>query len=186
MVLKMANNKYDEVVVIDLEATCWGTPEEAEVNTSEIIEIGVCILGALTGDVRNSNSLIVKPEVSTVSQFCTELTSITPEMVSNGISFEDAMSILKKEYGMRNKVVAGYGNYDQNMLAKECASKGVKSPLGPTYLNISAMATLKLKVNRRLSLKRTCEGFDLPFEGQLHRGIDDAVMAAKVLWEIIK
>lgn len=182
----MANNKYDEVVVIDVEATCWTTPEEAATNTSEIIEIGVCILNVLTGEISKSQGIIVKPVISTVSEFCTELTSITPEMASNGISFEDAVGILKKEYGMRNKVVAAYGNYDQNMLVKECDSKGVKSPLGPTYLNISAMATLKLKTNKRLSLNRACEAFELPFEGQLHRGVDDAVMAAKVLWKIIK
>ncbi len=182
----MANNKFDEVVVIDLEATCWATPEEAAVNTSEIIEIGVCILNVQTGVISKPQGIIVKPAISSVSEFCTELTSITPEMTSNGISFEDAIGILKKEYGMRNKVVAGYGNYDQNMLLKECKSKTVKSPLGPTYLNISAMATLKLKTNKRMSLTRACEAFCIPFEGQLHRGIDDAVMAAKVLWEIIK
>lgn len=182
----MANNKYDEVVVIDLEATCWETPEEAAANTSEIIEIGVCLLNVLTGEISKSQGIIVKPEISSVSGFCTELTSITPEMASNGISFEDAIGILKKVYGMRNKVVAGYGNYDQNKLAKECEHKGVKSPLGPTYLNISAMATLKLKTNKRLSLTRACEAFGLTFEGQLHRGVDDAVMAAKVLLEIVK
>ena len=182
----MGNWNFKEIVVIDLEATCWATPEEAALNTSEIIEVGVCILDAITGEVRSPRSLIVKPEVSTVSQFCTELTTITPEMVQQGMSFKEAVSTLKSEYGISKKIVAGYGNYDLTMFTRQCERKQIKLPFGPTYLNISAMATLKLKAGKRLSLSRACQAFNLPFEGQLHRGIDDAVMAAKVLWEVIK
>ena len=182
----MANWKFDEVVVIDLEATCWATPEEAALNTSEIIEIGVCILDALTGEIRKPQGLIVKPKFSSVSEFCTELTSLTPEMVNQGMSFADAINVLKSDYGVNRKIIAAHGNYDKTMLAKECERKGVKSPFGPTYLNISAIATLKLKANKRLSLNRACEKLGLQFEGRAHRGVDDAVMAAKVLWEIIK
>ena len=182
----MGNWNFKEVVVIDLEATCWSTPEEAALNTSEIIEIGVCILDAVTGEIRNPRGLIVKPQLSTVSDFCTELTSITPEMVEQGMSFEDAISILKKDYGISKKIVAAYGNYDQTMFKRECESKGIKFPFGPTYLNISAMATLKAKAGKRLGLSRACQYFSLPFEGQLHRGVDDAVMAAKILWKIIQ
>lgn len=182
----MGNWNFNEVVVIDLEATCWETPEEAAVNTSEIIEIGVCILDAMTGEVSRPRSLLVKPEVSNISEFCTELTGIKPDMVANEMSFEDAVRTLKSDYGISKKIVAGYGNYDLTMFTRQCERKQIKLPFGPTYLNISAMATLKLKANRRLSLKRACDAFGLPFEGQLHRGIDDAVMAAKVLWEVIK
>jgi inhibitor of KinA sporulation pathway (predicted exonuclease) len=182
----MANWKFDEVIVIDLEATCWSTSEETALNTSEIIEIGVCILDSLTGEIRKPRGLIVKPQISSVSEFCTELTSITPAMASQGMSFVDAINILKKEYGVSRKIMGGYGNYDQNMLTRECETKGIRAPFGPTYLNISAMATLKLKANKRLGLGRACGFFGLQFEGRAHRGVDDAVMAAKVLWEIIK
>jgi len=39
----MGNWNFKEVIVIDSEATCWATPEESEVNTSEIIEVSVSI-----------------------------------------------------------------------------------------------------------------------------------------------
>jgi len=182
----MGNWRFDEIVVIDLEATCWSTPEETALNTSEIIEVGVCLLDALTGEIRNPRGLIVKPQVSVVSEFCTDLTSITPEMVRHGMSFQDAINILKKDYGVSRKIMGGYGNYDQNMLAKECDRQGIKAPFGPTYLNVSAIATLKLKANKRLGLSDACQLFGLHFDGRQHRGVDDAVMAAKVLWECIK
>lgn len=182
----MANWKFDEVIVIDLEATCWSTPEETTLNQSEIIELGVCILDTLTGEIRKQRGLIIKPQVSTVSEFCTELTSITPEMARQGMRFEDAINILKKDYGVSRKMMAAYGNYDQQMLKKECERNFIDSPFGPTYINVSAMNTLKLKANKRFGLSRACDRFGLKFEGRAHRGVDDAVMAAKVLWEIIK
>ena len=179
------SNEYREVVVIDLESTCWETDAETALNISEIIEVGVCVLNVETGEIKKRAGIIVNPKNSKVSPFCTELTSITQEMVDRGVSFEQALKILKEEYRVDQKVLAAWGNYDQNMLLKECERHYMKSPFGPTYMNISALATMKLKT-RRLSLSRACELYELKFEGRLHRGVDDAVMAAKVLWEIIK
>lgn len=182
----MGSWKFDKVIVLDLEATCWETPEETSQNTSEIIEIGVCELDTMTGAVNKSRGVIVKPQLSSVSPFCTQLTSITPEMVDNGVSFKDAMAILKKEYQVSRCILAAYGNYDRNMLEKECERNAIKPPFGPTYLNVSALATLKLKANTRLGLEEACQQFGLAFEGRLHRGVDDAAMTAKLLWEIIR
>lgn len=63
---------------------------------------------------------------------------------------------------------------------------GISSPLSPTYLNVSALATLKQKNGTRSGLKATCAAFGLEFEGHPHRGVDDAAMTARLLWEIIK
>lgn len=182
----MANNKFNEVIVIDLEATCWDTPEEKAVNTSEIIEVGVCVLNVLTGEITKPMGLIVKPRQSKISPFCESLTTITQAMVDEGMSFERAIEILKTEYGSRTRMMAAYGNYDQSMLNSQCEIVQMKSPFGPTYLNISALATLKLKANKRLGLSAAMSRFGLTFEGTQHRGVDDAVQAARVLWEIIK
>ncbi|MBC7751141.1 MAG: exonuclease domain-containing protein [Candidatus Saccharibacteria bacterium] len=182
----MSRINYSEIVVIDLEATCWSTPEETALNASEIIEVGVCVLDTFSGEIRMPQGIIVKPTRSKVSQFCYEITNISQDMVDDGVSFEDAIKTLKSDYKVSQKIMAGYGNYDQNMFAKECARNGVKPPFGPTYLNISSLATLKLKAGKRLDLAETCRQFGLIFEGRQHRGVDDAVMAAKVLWECIK
>jgi len=182
----MGNWNLKEVIVIDLESTCWPAPQEQDVITSEIIEIGVCVLDALTGEIRKPQGIIVKPRHSKISPFCTELTSITQEMVDEGVSFEKAIKMLRMEYGTTKRMMGGYGNYDQKMLATECDRHGIKPPFHPTYLNISAMATLKLKAGKKLGLKNSVDLFGLQFEGRQHRGVDDAVMASKVLWECIK
>lgn len=180
------SNIYKEVIVIDLEATCWETDAETALNTSEIIEVGVCVLDVMTGEIRNPKGLIVKPRKSKISPFCEQLTSISQDMVDSGMKFEKAIKILKMEYGVSRRILAACGNYDQNMLAKECLRCDVKPPFGPTYLNVSAMAALKLKATKRLGLEEALAGFGLKFEGRPHRGVDDAVQAARLLWEIIK
>lgn len=182
----MSGNQYKKVVVIDLEATCWDTPEEVAANKSEIIEIGVCVLNYATGEITKPVGLIIKPRLSTISPFCEKLTSITQDIVDVGMSFETGLNILKFEYSVGSRIIAAFGNYDQSMLNRQCADYSINPPFGPTYLNISAMAKLKLKTRDRLSLEETMAGFGLTFEGRPHRGVDDAVQAARVLWEIIK
>ncbi len=182
----MPNNNYSEVIVVDLEATCWNTAEEKAANTSEIIEIGVCVLNVLTGEITKPAGLIIKPQQSKISPFCEELTTITQAMVDEGMGFEDALAILRTDYGVGNRMMAAYGNYDKTMLTRQCANFGIKPMFGPTYINISALATLKLKANKRVGLKSALNRLGLKFVGTPHRGVDDAVQAARVLWELIK
>lgn len=178
--------KFNEVIVIDLEATCWKSRTETAVNTSEVIEVGICVLNTLTGEIERPQGIIVKPTVSTISPFCEQLTGINQAMVDNGMSFGAAMNILVDEYRTKDRVVAAFGNYDRNMLKTECRRNGIEFPIGVTYINVRALATLKLKDSKQPSLEKACERFGLPFEGRLHRGVDDAQMIAKVLWKIIK
>ena len=85
--------KYDQIIVVDIECTCWeGDPPDGQEN--EIIEIGVCRLRPDTGERFGKRSILVKPERSVVSPFCTELTSLTQEQVDTGISFTEACAYL--------------------------------------------------------------------------------------------
>ena len=79
--------KIDQIVVVDIEATCWeGEPWLGQ--ESEIIEIGACLLDP--GDTSRSQltSILVKPERSTVSEISTGLTTITQGMLDEeGVTF---------------------------------------------------------------------------------------------------
>ena len=46
----------NKIIIIDLEATCWeGIPPKGEV--SEIIEIGICLLDTLTGEISDNRGI---------------------------------------------------------------------------------------------------------------------------------
>ncbi|XTB53408.1 hypothetical protein LDK11_01470 [Fusobacterium nucleatum] len=69
---------------------------------------------------------------SKISPFCTQLTTITPELVvQEGVNFEEALQILKKGYQAYQYTWASYGNYDKkkwesNTLLSLIAQNGEK------------------------------------------------------------
>jgi inhibitor of KinA sporulation pathway (predicted exonuclease) len=87
--------KLDQIIVVDIESTCW-EKKPPEGQESEIIEIGICPLDVPSGERLEKESILVKPERSQISEFCTNLTTLTQEQVNQGVPFAEACSILKK------------------------------------------------------------------------------------------
>src|SRR2546430_1508856 len=99
------------VNVVDVEATCWaGGPPAGE--SSEIIEIGVCVVD--TDDWRRveRRSILVRPRRSRVSPFCTELTGLTQADVDGGVDFATACALLRDELRGSSRTWASWGEYD--------------------------------------------------------------------------
>ncbi len=72
----------DVILVVDLESTCWkGSPPPDQ--TSEIIEIGLCTIDLNTLTRTEKRSFLVKPVQSEISDFCSELTTLIPEMFTD-------------------------------------------------------------------------------------------------------
>lgn len=131
--------KLDKIVVVGIESTCWnGNPPEGMIN--EIIEIGICLLDVNTGEIFGNRGILIKPERSEVSEFCTELTTITPEMLEKeGILFKDALKIVKKEYLSQEKVWASYGAYDLKQFQRQCQDIGAGYPFSPSHINVKSL-----------------------------------------------
>ena len=108
----MPKRMLDQVLIVDIEATCWAGPNP-EGQESEIIEIGLCLLEVATRRRHSKCSILVRPERSAVSPFCTQLTGLTQEQVEQGISFAEACSLLQTEYASHRRVWASYGDADR-------------------------------------------------------------------------
>ena len=131
--------RLDHVLVIDIESTCWdgGYPPKGQAN--DIIEIGLCPLELSTGRRLEKRSILVRPERSTVSPFCTQLTTLTQEQVDAGIRFKDACKLLEDEYFSQARLWASFGDYDRKQFDKQCRETGVRYPFGPSHLNVKTM-----------------------------------------------
>ncbi len=172
--------KLDQIIVVDLEATCWeGEPPPGQ--EQEIIEIGVCSLDIATGERSRKRSILVRPERSTVSEFCTRLTTLTQAQVDQGVSFAEAVETLRKEYRPADRTWASYGDYDRVQFQRQCDGRGVKYPFGRTHINIKNLVAVSLNLPDEIGLDRAVELFGLPLEGTHHRGDDDAWNIAAVL-----
>lgn len=174
----------DKILVIDVEATCWESKPPPG-QESEIIEIGICVLDVRLGKRVDKRSILVRPERSRVSPFCTKLTTLTQEQVDTGITFREACRILKKEYMSKKRVWASYGDYDRRKFERECASKKISYPFGPTHINVKNLFALKYRLQREPGMAQALKEAGLSLEGVHHRGGDDAWNIANLLCQIL-
>jgi len=222
----MSKKHLDQIVVVDLEATCWETAVEEEEalekinekraingfhpvkSPSEIIEIGVCLyeverqrpwipLCTKCFGVKGNDclicqgkgfvgSIIVTPKFSKINDFCTRLTSITPEFVKKyGLDFPSACNRLRKFFGPKTRIWAAWGDYDRRMFSNQCDDIGERYPFGATYWNIKSLHGVKNKLKREVGLSNAMKLAGLEFEGTAHRGIDDAFNTARLLGTIL-
>jgi inhibitor of KinA sporulation pathway (predicted exonuclease) len=177
--------KLDKIIIVDVEATCWdgANPEGME---NDIIEIGICLLDIQTGEVSDNQGILVKPERSEISKFCTELTTITSTMIeSEGISFKEACYILKNQYLSQSRPWASFGAYDMKQFQRQCAAMNIGYPFGPSHINVKTLFALKKKLEHEQGMAGALALLDIPLEGTHHRGVDDANNIAKILRSIL-
>ena len=180
--------KNKKIIVVDLEATCWKVDGDYQRKHSEIIEIGICVLDTISGEITQNEGILVKPETSTISPFCTELTTITPQLVEKeGIFLAEAVEKLIKEYNSDNYPWASYGGYDKNMLKRQCKLKNIDYPFGESHLNVKEEYRRASGGRKSVGMKRALNQLKIPLDGTHHRGKDDAYNTAKILhWSLKK
>lgn len=174
----------NKILIIDLEATCWDGKIPPG-QKSEIIEIGIAILDNFSGEILESRSILIKPKYSTVSPFCTELTTITSELLDKeGITFDEACDIIREEY--KEYTWASYGAYDIKMMQSECKERGIWYPLSENHINVKMLFAEKKGLKKRVGMAAALYILEIPLEGTHHRGIDDAKNIAKILHWCLK
>ena len=176
--------KLDQIIVIDVESTCWqGKPPAGQ--KSEIIEIGICPVDVASGQKLGKESIFVKPTRSTVSEFCTKLTSLTQEQVEKGIEFKDACSILEKKYFTKDRVWASYGDYDRRQFERQCQSRNIRYPYGPTHINVKNLFAVIYALPHEIGMAEAMDLLNLQLEGIHHRAGDDAWNIACILSKLL-
>lgn len=175
----------DQVLVVDIECTCWeNLPPKGQI--SEIIEIGLCMVDVASLERVDKRCLMVKPQRSEISNFCTELTGITDEMVKDGMLLDEAVQILEREYQSRYRLFASWGDYDRNQFQHNCRQYELNYPFGPTHLNIKNLMSVAYGLPRELGIDEALNQLGMPLEGRHHRGVDDAWNIAAIFCMLLK
>lgn len=176
--------RLDQILVIDLESTCWeGSPPDGQ--KSEIIEVGICTVDVATLQRLEKRSLLIKPAHSEVSEFCTRLTTLTPEQLESAGTLADAARILKKEYASQERLWASWGDYDRRQFERACKEAGVGYPFGISHLNVKTLFAVAHGLDRELGLDEAYARLGLTLEGTHHRGHDDAWNIAGLLCALL-
>ena len=181
------NKLKDFVLVIDVESTCWEPKSSQPADEiSEIIEIGISVVNTKELEIVKNSSIIIKPQRSTISEFCTQLTTITSETVSSGISYESAVDLLRKDYQSNKTTFISWGDYDRKMFEKNCKDYNVVYPFGPRHLNLKNIFSIFNNIDKEVGLDYAVKYYNLPFEGTHHRADSDAYNTAKVFICMLK
>jgi inhibitor of KinA sporulation pathway (predicted exonuclease) len=159
--------------VIDVEATCWedGPPPG---QVSEIIEIGLAVVDLAAGQRVARHHILVRPERSAVSAFCTRLTGLTQADVDAGVSFAAACQLLIADHQSLSRPWASWGDYDRNQFARQCQAAGTEFPFGACHINAKAAFARAHGLRTRPGMAAALRIAGLALEGRHHRGEDDA------------
>jgi len=190
-----SNRRLDLSVinVVDVEATCWDGSGRPEGQTSEIIEIGVCTFDVRAKTRGRKRALLVTPEHSEVSDFCTALTGHTQERLEEeGVALADACDLLREQYKSDRRPWASWGDYDRDLFRRQCSwPNGPRFrvptyPFGHWHMNLRLLFSLGAKLDHEATLREALELKGYQFEGRQHNGADDAWNIARLLKDVLK
>ncbi|MCH5586004.1 exonuclease domain-containing protein [Shimazuella sp. AN120528] len=170
--------------IIDLEATCHQKNPPRNFF-SEIIEIGGVIFDTQTHSIVKEYQQFVQPVLFPIlSEFCTELTSISQEQVDQGISFVDAIPNLKKLSSKYQTIFCSWGHYDRKQLKQQCQRFHVDYPFSTKHINLKEAHSDFYQV-RKMGMKGAMYHLKLELEGTHHRGMDDARNISKIVKQML-
>ena len=166
-------SKY-KVLVIDVEMTCWDEPRPN--HYPEIIQVGVVEVDMINLEITRERMMYVKPVASEISDFCTELTGVTKHQVyKQGLTIRKMIDVLYDKFGMKNKVVFGWGRDDIPFDGHI-----------PQYVNLSALYSMMKGEDVKYNLEDALKLEDIEFEGNAHDALVDAQNTAKLLILVFK
>ncbi|RAY10890.1 DNA polymerase III [Actinomadura craniellae] len=169
--------------VIDVEATCWDGPVPPG-QANEIIEIGLCVIDWERGERVARHQIMVRPDRSRVSPFCTELTGHTQEDVDRGVGFREACAALERDHHARSRPWASWGDYDRKQFQGQCGAARVRYPFGSHHTNAKLTYSQSHGLSRRFGMAGALRHTGLPLEGRHHNGADDAWNIAALILDI--
>jgi inhibitor of KinA sporulation pathway (predicted exonuclease) len=175
----------DQVLVIDIESTCWQGPAPQGM-VSEIIEVGLCLVDLRTLERSGKRCLLIRPTRSQIGPFCTQLTTLTIDQFGGAGTLADVVSILKREYRTLDRLWASWGDYDRRQFERNCKEFTVPYPFGASHLNIKTLFAIGFGDPKEIGIDEACDRLKIPMEGTHHRGVDDAWNIAGIFCKLLQ
>ncbi|MEM7556321.1 MAG: 3'-5' exonuclease, partial [Cyanobacteria bacterium P01_A01_bin.84] len=161
-------------LIIDLEATC-SNDKSIRSNQMEMIEIGAVMLNTYTWEIDAEFQQFIQPIINPIlTNFCTELTSITQKDIDTAPKFPEAMSNFKEWLiSFPDYIFCSWGEYDRRQFRQDCKLHNLENPFSE-HINIKKKFSEYLKTSRPFGMKGALDYLGMELKGRHHRGIDDA------------
>jgi 3'-5' exoribonuclease 1 len=169
------------LLIVDLEATCYAPEDEPPGFLAEIIEIGAVVFDTDARTAICEFQTFVKPVLFPIlSAYCTQVTTITQADVNGRLSIAGALRDLPALYDPQRIVFASWGFYDRLQIERECARSGIAYPFGPEHISLKHNHAKFYRLERPLGMGDALRYHSLSLAGRHHRGIDDTRNIARI------
>lgn len=163
--------KTDKLIIIDLELACW-----EDKPPGEIIQIGLCLINFTDRTMRH-NGFYVRPKQDEISEFCTNLTGITPDILKRlGHPLNETFNAIQKHYPLKSVPIGAWGNDFQ-----KCLDQNIHDPLGSDRLNLAIVHAYMNRLSKSVGLDEALDMAHLKFIGKKHDAADDAFNLGKLM-----
>lgn len=174
-------------IIFDLEATCWGSREESQNNTSEIIQIGAIKIDLKESRVHSVFDSLIRPKLSKpLSEYCTKLTGLKSKDVYRAEYFEQVYPKFVEFCGSKyNNTLVAWGAYDARMINEACIRESLEYKLPGHYINASLLFKEYKGLKKKTGLEKALESLGYKFIGQPHDGLADALNTARIFTHML-
>ncbi|CAF0990375.1 unnamed protein product [Adineta steineri] len=185
---------YKFVAVIDFEATCTAKPPNPYIQ--EIIEFPVVLIDVAKQEIVDTFHSYCKPVRQPIlSDYCKQLTGITQEQVNNALVFTDVFINVERWLNDRNLI----SDSEQKCLfitdGPSDFKKYLRMQCEISHIIYPNWAYQWFNVKKTFSdfyfvmpgrIQNMLENLHLPFHGNLHSGLDDAINIGRIVIQLIQ
>jgi inhibitor of KinA sporulation pathway (predicted exonuclease) len=169
-------SKYNRMLFVDVELTCWeGAPPAGELP--ELIAFGIVDLKTDDLAIRREKMFLVRPQASAISPFCSTLTGITPKEAEAAPPLPEVVRTIRKTFGQSDWCAWGR---DDQLIRESCERAGAELPFPGGFHDLSAQVRGLLGLTYRLGLDEALARFGLDWEGPPHDALADARNLARL------
>ena len=174
-----------DYVVVDLEATCW---EGSSVENMEVIEIGAV---SLNGEILRPMSdfqQFVRPTTNPVlTDFCKDLTGIEQQQIDSAPTFPTSFENFLQWAGHTDFRLCSWGGFDYELFGHELNRHDLNWPdCFRGHVNLKNLHAHAYSLSSGIGLQQALQKHGLSFDGEPHRGIDDARNIVKIAQVVLE
>ncbi|MDX2035231.1 MAG: 3'-5' exonuclease [Isosphaeraceae bacterium] len=176
---------FDGYVIVDLEATCDRRSFDHTIR--ETIEIGAVRLGRGGTEIDGTFQSFVRPtELSLLSVYCRRLTGITQADLEGAPAFPQAWERFLRWVGPLDHCrFCSWGGFDRRQLIQDCRRHRLEIPPWiEDHLDLRRLYA-SIRWTRAGTMTEALRREKIPFEGRLHRAVDDARAIARIASRIL-
>ena len=178
---------FNLVNVVDHEFSCYRNGVFPAGERKEIIEGGLAVVDLRKLVIVHRLSIPVVPTMSSISDYCTELTGWTEDLLKKrGVSYAEYCRRVSVKHGARNRLTVTDSSGELAAVREQCALMGVDCPYGLDTINIAHWFSIVTGQRSNLSLEEMLAYLGLKFEGTPHRADWDAYNIARLLIALIQ